>query len=217
MSTPIVGPRVAHRLVSAPLRRLLRTAVAGQGHIPGTGGVILAANHRSLLDPIVMGIASPRHLYFLGKTELAVGLFGRLLQAVGMVPVDRGKADREAIGRIAALLAQGQVVGVFPEGTRSVDGSLYRFRSGVARLAAQTQVPVVPVGLIGTGEIWPRGQTLPTSRPAPGAVRVSFGAPLAAPADEPAARKHFTESLAQAISELCGQPRADRFLPLSAA
>lgn len=218
MRTATWTPRIAHRLVSAPLLRLLRAEATGRAHIPMRGGLLLAANHRSILDPFLMGAACPRQPYFLGKTELGHGPFGWLNRAAGMVPVRRGRADRQALDEIARLLSSGAVVGVFPEGSRSATGELYQFRSGVARLAAAARVPVVPVGLIGTGQYWPRGRTLPAARPPAGLLAVHFGTPLDPPDEEPASRRAFTALLRHRVAELSGNPPlADRFLPVDAA
>lgn len=208
--------RGAHRTVGPALLRFFRPIVEGTDHVPGAGPVILAANHRSNLDIVLLGAASPRPVNFLGKRELAEQpLIGRLLVDLGMVPVDRGRGDRDALGQIAAVLRAGEVVGIFPEGTRSPDGAMHRFRSGAARLAAQAQAPVVPVGFVGTSGWWPRREKPQRRRPAPGEIVVRFGPPLAPPPDEPKARRLFTAALQDAVAARTDQERVDTFAKIS--
>ena len=193
------------------IKTWVRAEVRGADHVPAEGGVLLAANHRSFLDHYLLAAASPRPMHFLGKQELAVGAFGRLNTLMGMVPVDRGRADMAAIETISRLLADGKVVGVFPEGTRSATGELFRFRSGMARLAAAAQVPVVPVALLGTAEYWPRGEKPPLRPATPGVVTVAFGRPFDPPAPDAKARRAFTTDVHAAVAAMTSQPLANRF------
>lgn len=202
--------RIAHRVVGRGIVRWTRVTVSGREHIPD-GGVLLAANHRSFLDHYLLGAVSPRPMWYLGKRELAVGVVGWVNTTFGMVPVDRGRADLDAIARIVALLRAGEIVGVFPEGTRSPTGELFRFRSGMARIAAQAQVPVVPVGLLHTTDVWPRRELPHLRRPARGLLEVRFSPALPPPADAGPARRAFTAEVRAIVAELCGQPLAERF------
>lgn len=206
--------RIAHRVLGPPMVGYLRAEVFERERVPGHGGVLLAANHRSFLDHFILHAASPRPMHFLGKAALANGLTGRINVAMGMIPVERGRADLSALDAVVQRLRAGEVVGVFPEGTRSPTGHLYRFRSGLGRIAADAQVPVVPVGLRGTAEAWPVGRRLPR-RPSPGRLIVRFGSVLAPPSSDARGRRAFTATVHTQVAELCGQPLADGFAPVA--
>lgn len=206
---------LAHRWFGPGLVRMLRAEVTGRDYVPHRGGVLLAANHLSFLDHILLAGASPRPLLFLGKSELGAGISGRLNVAFGMVPVQRGAGDLGALDAVNELLAAGAAVTIFPEGTRSPTGELFRFRSGIARIAATAQAPVVPVGLIGTQVVWPRGEQPVVRRPQRGVLEVRFGHPLDPPEADPRSRRAFTELLHEHVSALSGQRRADRFAPIA--
>lgn len=207
---PTTGMRAAH-LLARPMLWRLRATVTARSRVPRAGGVLLAANHRSFLDHYLMAAACPRPMWYLGKTELSVGVSGWFNTRMGMIPVDRGRADFDAIDRIVQLLCDGEVVGVFPEGTRSPDGRLYRFRSGMARIASSARVPVVPVGLLGTAEVWPP-RTMPSPRrPPPNALSVHFGPVHDPPGDSGSQRRAFTRAVEDDVARLCGQPRTSEF------
>lgn len=206
--------RVVHAVAAGPLERLLRPTVTGRGHLPARGGAVLAVNHASNLDNYLLSAVSPRPVTYLGKEELAHGIFGAFNTAMGMLAITRGGADADTIAAVAAVARGGDLVALFPEGTRTPTGQLFRFRSGLARIAHAAGVAVVPVGLRGTAQVWPRGGQPAVRRPARGLLQVHFGAPIAPP-DEPRgrARRQWTEEVRAQIGALSGQPLAATFAP----
>jgi len=145
-------------------------------HIPAEGPVIIAANHRSFLDPFVIGMMTRRPIYYVAKRELFANRFvGWFLSALGAFPVARGAADQDMFATAHAILARGGVVLIFPEGTRTRPGPLGRPRRGVGRLALETGAPVVPLAIHGTEDVR-RGWRIRPRR-----VRVAAGRPLTFP------------------------------------
>jgi 1-acyl-sn-glycerol-3-phosphate acyltransferase len=217
----------AVRLVLAPLARLVyRPVVEGRENVPRHGAVILAANHLSFIDSVVIPLVAPRPVAFLAKAEYFTGrgLGGRLRRAfftaIDAVPVERGthRSAQASLEAALEVLAAGRAFGIYPEGTRSRDGRLYRGRTGVAHLALASGAPVVPVALIGTDRIQPPGARLPRIR----RVTVRFGTPLsfAPPAGgvRPArARREATDEIMDAIHALSGQERVTDYNELPAA
>lgn len=165
------------RLVLVPFFRVyFRLTGTGAEHVPASGPVIIAANHRSFLDPFVIGALARRPIYYMAKRELFERrLQARLLSALGAFPVDRGASDEEAIATAEAILARGDCVVVFPEGTRIRQPTLGCPRRGVARLALRSGARVVPVALIGTDRVR-RGLRI-----RPRKVSLRFGRPLSYP------------------------------------
>lgn len=171
---------VSYRFIKAtfhhPVRFVARINSRGAEHLPAKGPVILAVNHLSWADPVVVGACISRPAFYLAKE----GVFNHpvtrwLVTATGQIKVDRHVGGNEgAVATAADLLSHGLVVGVFPEGTRSRPGHVKRGKTGVARIAAASGAPVVPIGC-DTGAFWPRGRTLPRIG-AP--VYVDIGAPL---------------------------------------
>lgn len=161
------------------MRLLYRALVSGLEHVLLDSPAIIAPNHRAFFDtPLVMA-TSPRRVIFLGKAEyMGSAKTKYLFPAVGMVLIKRDvrKASMAALTTAAALLEQGELVGIYPEGTRSRDGYLHCGHAGIAHLVGMTGAPIISVGLIGTERVQPIGQSFP--RPFKGPVRVQFGEPI---------------------------------------
>ncbi len=171
--------RLARAVLVPFFRVYFRLSGVGAEHVPSSGPVILAANHRSFLDPFVIGALVRRPVYYLAKRELFERpLQARLLNALGAFPVDRGASDEQAMATAEAILARGDCVVVFPEGTRVRGEALGRPHRGVARLALRSGAKVVPIALTGTDRVR-RGR-----RVRPCKVRLRFGRPLAYPVVE---------------------------------
>jgi 1-acyl-sn-glycerol-3-phosphate acyltransferase len=167
------------KIVAAPLLRAVwRPTVSGVENVPPTGPVILASNHLSVIDSIVLPVVIPRQIYFLAKEEYFRRAPQRaLMRALNQIPVNRsgGRASLMALDEAVPVLQAGHALGIYPEGTRSVDGRLYRGRPGVAKLALDSGATIVPVGLLGTQKLQPIGARLPKIGPR---VEVRIGVPL---------------------------------------
>lgn len=150
--------------------------VIGKEDVPSTEGVILAANHVSYVDPLFIGVALvERQLHFLAKEELfRFPLFGALIRELHAFPVRRGQGDHAAVRQCLRLLAEGEMLLMFPEGTRGDGMALLEAEEGIGFLAARSGCPVVPVYVQGTDDVLPRGKRIPRVRP----VAVYFGRPL---------------------------------------
>ncbi|VBB07961.1 phospholipid/glycerol acyltransferase [Lucifera butyrica] len=175
-------------------RVFFRWEITGRENIPAEGGVIIAANHVSLFDPPVLGCAiSKRRIHFMAKEELfAIPIFGWLITKFHAFPVRRGVADRTAIRTTISLLEQGEVVGVFPEGTRSKTGMLGKAEPGVAMIASKVGATVVPAALTGTNKVFRDGFIF--SR-----FTVKFGEPIKV--DKAKADKETLDALSRKIMD----------------
>jgi 1-acyl-sn-glycerol-3-phosphate acyltransferase len=197
---------------------LFRPEVEGLEYVPEEGPAIIASNHLSFSDSIFMPLVVPRRITFLAKSEYFTGkgIKGRstatLFRALGQVPIDRsgGKAGEEALLTGLEILAQGELLAIYPEGTRSPDGRLYRGRTGIARLALESGVPVIPVAMINTDKIQPPGQVLPKIM----RVGIKFGAPLNFQRYEGMSQDRFvlrsiTDEIMYSLMKLGGQEYVD--------
>ncbi len=208
---------VLHSVVPPVAKAVWRPTVLGLENVPASGPVILASNHLSFADSLVIPIVVPRKVVFLAKSDYftGTGVRGALSRAwfggLGMLPVDRddSKAALASLDVALEVLGRGEAFGIYPEGTRSRDGRLYRGRTGVAHLALTAGCPVVPVGLTGTERLQPVGARLPKVVP----VTVRFGTPIEvagrfeglAPGR---ARRELTDEVMAAIGALSGQEQA---------
>ena len=208
---------VLHAVVPPLAKVVWRPTVTGLANVPRTGPVILASNHLSFADSLVIPIVAPRKVVFLAKSDYFAGggVRGTLQKAwfegMGMLPVDRDdpKAAIASLDTALEVLGRGEAFGLYPEGTRSRDGRLYRGRTGVAHLALTAGVPVVPVGLTGTERLQPVGARLPRVVP----ITVRFGAPIEVSGRYDGvplgrARREVTDQVMSAISALTGQEEA---------
>ena len=188
------------RLVVAWLcRRLYRAEVEGASNIPSAGGCLLAANHESSIDPALVALTTDRPIRFLARAELWQPGLQRLLDALGAIPVRRGRGDQRAMGRARQLLHAGELVAIFPQGT-VLRFRNRRFRRGAARLALTTGKPLVPVRLIGTAAAF---SIIPPRIGFP-KLRVVVGKPLTVDRQEPSieAANRLTAELEAAVAAL---------------
>jgi 1-acyl-sn-glycerol-3-phosphate acyltransferase len=209
----VLGPRpgrlyaFVRGVAGLVLRTWFRLRVSGAEQLPAVGGAIVAANHKSFLDPFFLGLATDRHVHFMAKSELFKGPLARLLPRLGAFPVRRGEADAEALATARAILAGGGLVVVFPEGTR-VDrpDALGSPHHGAGRLALETGAPIVPTAILGTSHLW-LGPI-----PKPRRIDVAFLAPVEAHAGAGDARAALEELIDRrvwpAVQEEYGRLRA---------
>ena len=209
------------KVLLGPLLKLVfRPRVEGADRIPAEGPVILAGNHLTFIDSLVLPLVCGRQVFFIGKDEYVTGrsLKGRLMAwfftGVGMVPVDRdgGHGGVAALMTGRRILEEGKVFGIYPEGTRSPDGRLYRGRTGIARLTLMTGAPVVPFAMIGTDKIQPSGAGMPR----PCQVTVRFGKPMEFSRYEGMDRDRYvlravTDSVMAEVMRLSGQEYVDMY------
>ena len=190
---------------------LFRPKVTGLRHVPTTGPVIIASNHLSFSDSIFMPLVVPRKVTFLAKSEYftSPGLKGFIKKltfiALGQVPVDRsgGKRSEAALLTGLRVLKEGSCIGIYPEGTRSPDGRLYKGRTGIARMAIESGAAVVPVAMFNTAEIQPTGQVVPKVR----RVEMIFAEPMYFTGDstDPAVLRDATNKIMDVIAAMSGQ------------
>ena len=193
-----------------------RIRATGLENIPASGAAILAPNHTSVIDSFMMPATLPRRITFVGKAEyLDDWKTRRLFPALGMIPIDRAGGDsaQAALDTAAGLLDDGELFGIYPEGTRARDGYLHKGHTGAARLSLRTGAPIIPVGILGTRTIQPPDAPYPRPfRP----VEVRFGRPIAPAAsasvsDTRMRLRQITDELMYEIRELTGQTYVDDY------
>lgn len=205
----IVGPIV---------KTVFRPWISGAENIPRTGGVILASNHLSFVDSVFLPLLIERPIVFLAKSDYfnGRGIKGALVRlffkSTGMLPIDRsgGKASEASLNTGLGVLASGQVLGIYPEGTRSPDGKLYRGRTGVARMVLEGHVPVIPVAMIDTEKVMATGTKMPKVH----RVGIIVGEPLDFSRFEGMEGDRFilrsiTDEIMYEISRISGQEYSD--------
>ncbi|MFP5020585.1 lysophospholipid acyltransferase family protein [Pseudonocardia phyllosphaerae] len=204
-----------------PLMRLFcRPSIVGAENVPRDGGAILASNHLAVADSFFLPLMLPRRVTFLAKREYFTGpglrgwLSKQFFSGVGQVPVDRsgGSAARAAMDTAVRLLNEGKLLGIYPEGTRSPDGRLYKGKTGVARMALEAGVRVIPVAMVGTDRVNPIGSKM--WRPLK--VRIVIGEPIDFSRYEGMAGDRFiersmTDEIMYALMELSGQTYVDLY------
>ncbi|KUN16941.1 acyl-phosphate glycerol 3-phosphate acyltransferase [Streptomyces antibioticus] len=213
-------------LLGPLLRLVFRPRIEGLEHVPANGAAIIAGNHLSFSDHFLMPAILKRRITFLAKKEYFTGpgVKGRLtaffFRSAGQIPVDRtGKeAGQAAIREGLGVLAKDELLGIYPEGTRSHDGRLYKGKVGVAVMALRAGVPVIPCAMIGTFEAQPPGKVIPNIHP----VVIRFGEPLdfsryAGMENEKAILRAITDEIIYAILNLSGQEYVDEYAAVAKA
>jgi 1-acyl-sn-glycerol-3-phosphate acyltransferase len=196
---------------------LFRPKVKGLRNVPATGPVVIASNHLSFSDSIFMPLVVPRKVTFLAKSEYFTspgpkGLLKKLtFIALGQVPVDRSGGRRSEAALITGLkvLAEGKCLGIYPEGTRSPDGRLYKGRTGIARLAIESGAPIIPVAMFNTEKIQPTGKVVPNVM----RVEMIFGEPMYFTGDSSDLQylREVTDQIMSTIQALSGQEYVDEY------
>jgi 1-acyl-sn-glycerol-3-phosphate acyltransferase len=182
-----------------------RLRVEGLVHIPKEGGAVLVSNHQSFVDILILGGCMPRHIAFVARDTLAEWRWlAYIMRQCGAVLVRRGTSDRRAMRGMADHLERGDIVVIYPEGTRTRDGSLQVFKGGALLAARMAGVPIIPCGIRGAFEAWPRGRWIPR----PKKIGVRFGPPIDSSAPD------AQERLVAAVQALIGDGRYASLPPI---
>ncbi len=190
------------RFVQAALFTFFRLRVRGRENVPKTGAAVIASNHQSMIDIPIIAAANERHVCFVARESLAdTRWLANLMRECGAVLIERGATDRKALRDMGTHLELGDLLAVFPEGTRSKDGSLLEFKRGAVLSAKRAGVPLIPTGITGAMEAMPRGKTLPRPR----RVGIEFGKPI--DPNLPDAQERLVAAVQQLVGD--GRFRAD--------
>ncbi len=212
----VVGYWIVKVILTPILRTLFRPKIDGVENIPDEGGAILASNHLSFSDSFFLPLMVKRRVTFLAKSDYFTGggLKAFFFRAVGQVPVDRsgGSASNAALETGKRVLAKGMLLGIYPEGTRSPDGRLYRGKTGVARMALEAGVPVIPCAMVNTFEIQPPGKVIPRIMQ----VEMRIGKPLdfsryAGMEHDRFVLRSMTDEIMYELMQLSGQEYVDQY------
>ncbi|CAN5474551.1 lysophospholipid acyltransferase family protein [soil metagenome] len=212
---------ILKRIVVGPILRVLfRPWVTGSNNIPPRGGAILASNHLSFSDSIFLPLMVSRRITFPAKKEYFTGTGVKgwatkmFFTSTGQIPIDRtgGEASMVAVRQAMKVLRRGELFGIYPEGTRSPDARLYRGKTGMARMALEAGVPIIPVAMIDTDKAQPTGQKIPNLHQ----VGVKIGAPLdfsehAGREDDRVLLREITDQVMHALAQLSGQEYVDEY------
>jgi len=209
---------VKNGLLGPLVTTVFRPSITGVVNVPREGAAIIVCNHLSFVDSIFLPLAIPRKMTFLAKSDYFTGkgIRGAIVKwfmtSAGQLPIDRsgGKASEASLNTGLGVLAEGRVLGIYPEGTRSPDGRGYRGRTGVARMVLEAHVPVIPVAVVGTDEVMPLGAKLPKVKK----VSVVIGEPMDFSRFEGLENDRFvlrsiTDEIVYRINELSGQEYVD--------
>ncbi|HEY2522980.1 MAG TPA: lysophospholipid acyltransferase family protein [Streptosporangiaceae bacterium] len=213
--------KLAQLTLGVALKIIFRPKAEGARNVPKQGAAIIASNHLSFSDHFFGPLPLRRQVIFLAKSEYFTGkglkgfISKAFFSALGQVPIDRsgGAASERAMRTGLRVLAEGNLLGIYPEGTRSPDGRLYKGKTGVARLAIEAQVPVIPCAMINTFEFMPSGQTRPNFRVRPG---VRYGEPLDfsrfyGMGSDARTLREITDEIMRVIEKLSGQQSVDMY------
>jgi 1-acyl-sn-glycerol-3-phosphate acyltransferase len=166
------------------------------------GPIIIAANHVSYLDPIIVGISVKRPINFIAKKEVFdVPILGYILRKLGVIPVDKKNTNPTSIKKTITLLKEGHILGIFPEGTRSLDGKLLKLNSGIIKIALQTNAPIIPIGINGTFDIYPPHAKIPVFFKRKN-IYVHFGKPIHLDSSKRKDAEYLEESLQKIEQEI---------------
>lgn len=207
--------RAIHTVLPPMLTAVYRPWVEGVEHIPTDGPAILASNHLSFLDHFILPAYVDRMIFFLGKSDYFSGWQKYFFENVGVMPVNRegGDAAEASLAKGLEILEEGKLLGIYPEGTRTPDGRLYRGKTGPARMAIRAGVPIIPVAMVGVFEIMPPGAKLPRLG---GRVGIKIGEPLdfsryAGQEDNRFVLRSATDELMYELMLLSGQEYVDEY------